>query len=159
MRSDTLLDYAVLQLSPKRSRCELIVSSDGITEKLASGLVKPYLDHLKVAEEQAALSVQSIRLEIDRHRNAERWFTKGTFERFVQYVGMPEILEMVNTFDAEMSQLEAARKLYSQRTGDKRMDSQGEFPPDNPEFSRKYFGQFAPGGDGTRVIAAADATT
>ncbi|XP_045788268.1 dentin sialophosphoprotein-like [Trifolium pratense] len=139
MRSDTLLDYAVLQLSPKRSRCELIVSSDGITEKLASGLVKPYLDHLKVAEEQAALSVQSIRLEIDRHRNAERWFTKGTFERFVQYVGMPEILEMVNTFDAEMSQLEAARKLYSQRTGDKRMDSQG--------------------GDGTRVIAAADATT
>jgi len=27
---------------------------------------------------------------------------------------MPEILEMVNTFDAEMSQLEAARKIYSQ---------------------------------------------
>lgn len=127
MRSDTLLDYAVLQLSPKRSRCELLVSSDGITEKLASGLVKPYLDHLKAAEEQAAHPVQSIRLEIDRHRNAERWFTKGTFERFVQYVGMPEILEMVNTFDAEMSQLEAARKIYSQGTGDQRMDSQGMF--------------------------------
>lgn len=139
MRSDTLLDYAVLQLSPKRSRCELLVSSDGFTEKLASGLVKPYLDHLKFAEEQAAHSVQSIRLEIDRRRNAETWFTKGTFERFVRYVGMPEVLEMVNTFDAEMSQLEAARKIYSQGTGDQRMDSQG--------------------GDGTRVIGAADATT
>lgn len=34
--------------------------------------------------------------------------------RFVRYVGMPEVLEMVNTFDAEMSQLEAARKIYSQ---------------------------------------------
>ncbi|KAI5422311.1 hypothetical protein KIW84_045675 [Lathyrus oleraceus] len=120
-------------------RCELLVSSDGITEKLASGLVKPYLNHLKVAEEQAALSVQSIRLDIDRQRNAETWFTKGTFERFVRYVGMPEVLEMVNTFDAEMSQLEAARKIYSQGTGDQRMDSQG--------------------GEGTRVIAATDATT
>lgn len=139
MRSDTLLDYAVLQLSPKRSRCELLVSSDGFTEKLASGLVKPYLDHLKFAEEQAAHSVQSIRLEIDRRRNAETWFTKGTFERFVRYVGMPEVLEMVNTFDAEMSQLEAARKIYSQGTGDQRMDSQG--------------------GDGTSVIGAADSTT
>ncbi|XP_058743763.1 uncharacterized protein LOC131616453 [Vicia villosa] len=138
MRSDTLLDYAVLQLSPKRSRCELLVSSDGITEKLASGLVKPYLNHLKVAEEQAALSVQSIRLDIDRQRSSETWFTKGTFERFVRYVGMPEVLEMVNTFDAEMSQLEAARKIYSQGTGDQRMDSQG--------------------GEGTRVIAATDAT-
>ncbi|XP_058763721.1 uncharacterized protein LOC131637149 isoform X1 [Vicia villosa] len=66
MRSDTLLDYAVLQLFPKRSRCELLVSSDGITEKLASRLVKPYLNNLKVAEEQFALSVQSIRLDIDR---------------------------------------------------------------------------------------------
>ncbi|CAI8607843.1 unnamed protein product [Vicia faba] len=139
MRSETLLDYAVLQLSPKRSRCELLVSSDGITEKLASGLVKPYLNHLKVAEEQAALSVQSIRLDIDRQRSSETWFTKGTFERFVRYVGMPEVLEMVNTFDAEMSQLEAARKIYSQGTGDQRMDSQG--------------------GEGTRVIAATDATT
>ena len=26
---------------------------------------------------------------------------------------MPEVLEMVNTFDAEMSQLEAARVIYS----------------------------------------------
>lgn len=47
------------------------------------------------------------------------WFTFWLFgvddaHRFVRYVGMPEVLEMVNTFDAEMSQLEAARKIYSQ---------------------------------------------
>lgn len=36
------------------------------------------------------------------------------FFRFVQYVNGPEVLERVNTFDSEMSQLEAARILYSQ---------------------------------------------
>ena len=34
--------------------------------------------------------------------------------RFVRYVSTPEVLEMVNTFDAEMSQLEAARRIYAQ---------------------------------------------
>ncbi|KAL2964540.1 hypothetical protein AAZX31_16G010000 [Glycine max] len=138
MKSDTFLDYAVFQLSPRRSRCELLVSSDGNTEKLASGLVKPFLTHLKVAEEQVARASSSIKLEIDRHKNAETWFTKGTFERFVRYVSMPEVLEMVNTFDAEMSQLEAARKIYAQGAGE-RSDPQG--------------------GNGAGAITVADATT
>ncbi|CAJ1950697.1 unnamed protein product [Sphenostylis stenocarpa] len=139
MKSDTLLDYAVLQLSPRRSRCELLVSSDGNTEKLASGLVKPFLTNLKVAEEQVALAASSIKLEIDRHKNAEAWFTKGTFERFVRFVSTPEVLEMVNTYDAEMSQLEAARRIYSQGAGDQRSDPQG--------------------GNGSGAITVADATT
>ena len=47
-----------------------------------SGPVKPFITHLKVAEEQASLAVQSIKLEVDRRRNAETWFTKGTLERW-----------------------------------------------------------------------------
>ncbi|EOY27341.1 Uncharacterized protein TCM_029207 isoform 5 [Theobroma cacao] len=138
MKSDTLLDYAVFQLSPKRSRCELFVSSNGNTEKLASGLVKPFVTHLKVAEEQVALSIQSIKLEIEKRKNAETWFTKGTLERFVRFVSTPEVLELVNTFDAEMSQLEAAQRIYSQGVGDQ---------PSG-----------ALGGDGAGMTAAADAT-
>ncbi|XVF86949.1 hypothetical protein PTKIN_Ptkin18bG0081700 [Pterospermum kingtungense] len=138
MKSDTLLDYAVFQLSPKRSRCELFVSSNGNTEKLASGLVKPFVTHLKVAEEQFALSLQSIKLEVDKRKNAETWFTKGTLERFVRFVSTPEILELVNTFDAEMSQLEAARRIYSQGMGDQPSGTLG--------------------GDGAGMMAAADAT-
>lgn len=61
--------------------CELFVSSDGNTEKLASGLVKPFVTHLKVLEEQFALAVQSIKLEVEKQRNAETWFTKGTLEK------------------------------------------------------------------------------
>ncbi|KAM4099668.1 hypothetical protein ACJW30_05G008800 [Castanea mollissima] len=138
MKSDMPLDYAVFQLSPKRSRCELFVSSDGNTEKLASGLVKPFVTHLKVAEEQVALAVQSIKLEVEKRRNAETWFTKGTLERFVRFVSTPEVLELVNTYDAEMSQLEAAQKIYSQRAGDQNSG--------------------ALGGDGIGTAGAADAT-
>lgn len=118
MESDALLDYAIFQLSPKRSRCELFVSRGGNTEKLASGLLKPFVTHLQIAEEQVALAVQTIKLEVERRKKAESWFTKGTLERFVRFVSTPEVLELVNTLDAEMSQLEAARKLYSQGTGD-----------------------------------------
>lgn len=62
-------------------RCELIVSSNGNSEKLASGLVKPFVAHLKVAEEQFARAAQSIKLETRKHNNGETWFTKGTLER------------------------------------------------------------------------------
>lgn len=114
MKSTTPLDYAAFHLSPKRSKCELYVSSGGNTERIASGLVKPFVSHLKVAEEQVALSFQSIKLEVDNQKKFETWFTKGTLERFVRFVSTPEVLELVSTFDVEMSQLEAARKIYSQ---------------------------------------------
>ncbi|XP_012454535.1 uncharacterized protein LOC105776438 isoform X1 [Gossypium raimondii] len=138
MKSDMPIDYAVFQLSPKRSRCELFVSSNGNMEKLASGLVKPFVTHLKVAEEQVALSLQSIKLEVEKRKDAKTWFTKGTVERFVRFVSTPEVLELVNTFDAEMSQLEAARRIYSQGAGDQ---------PSG-----------ASGGDAAGMTAAADAT-
>ncbi|KAF5743808.1 hypothetical protein HS088_TW08G00396 [Tripterygium wilfordii] len=138
MRSNMPLDYAEFQLSPKRERCELFVSSHGNTEKLASGLLKLFVTHLKVAEDQVVHAVQSIRLEVERHKNAETWFTKGTLERFVRFVSTPEVLEMVDAFDAEMSQLEAARKIYAQGTGDQTSGSLG--------------------GNGSRTTAEADAT-
>ncbi|GAA0146444.1 hypothetical protein LIER_06396 [Lithospermum erythrorhizon] len=118
MKSDTLLDHAVFQLSPRRSRCDLFVFGKGKTDKLASGFVMPFVTHLKAAEEQIALSVQAIKLKVERCRNSKAWFTKGTLERFVRFVSTPEILEFVNTLDSEMSQLEAAQKIYSQGASD-----------------------------------------
>ncbi|GKV47688.1 hypothetical protein SLEP1_g54561 [Rubroshorea leprosula] len=136
MKPGMPLDYAVFQLSPKRSRCELFVSSNGNIEKLAGGLVKPFVTHLKVAEEQIALAAQSIKLEVEKHKNT--WFTKGTLERFVRFVSTPEVLESVNTFDAEMSQLEGARRMYSQGVGG------------------QHSGEIGAGGTG--LMATADAT-
>lgn len=68
-------------LSSFMGRCELFVSSDGNAEKLASGLVKPFVTHLKVAEEQVALAVRTIKLEVENRKSSETWFTKGTLER------------------------------------------------------------------------------
>lgn len=62
-------------------RCELFVFSGGSTEKLASGLIKPFVAHLKIAEEQVASTAQSIKLELGRRKNSEAWFTKGTLDR------------------------------------------------------------------------------
>ncbi|XP_057822015.1 uncharacterized protein LOC131034530 isoform X2 [Cryptomeria japonica] len=123
MKVDTRLDYAAFQLSPKRTRCELFVSGGGETEKLASGLLKPFSTHLRAAEEQAGRAGHLIKLEVPEYENGEAsWFTKGTLERFVRFVSTPEVLELVNTVDTEMSQLEAARNfqfsLYSQGTSE-----------------------------------------
>ncbi|KAF0908127.1 hypothetical protein E2562_022945 [Oryza meyeriana var. granulata] len=113
MEPDAPLDFALFQLSPRRSRCELVVSGNGRTEKIASGSVKPFVAHLRAAEEQAAAHppAAAIRLQLERRA---AWFSKGALERFVRFVSTPEVLEMANTFDAEMSQLEGARKIYAQ---------------------------------------------
>lgn len=61
--------------------CELLISSNGNTEKLASGLVKPFVTQLKIAEEQVAQAANSVKLEVGRRRHGGSWFTKGTLER------------------------------------------------------------------------------
>lgn len=76
-----LLSFLLIHLYSLSGRCELLVSSNGNTEKLASGLFKPFVTHLKVAEEQVGKLVQSIKLETERRKNADLWFTKGTLER------------------------------------------------------------------------------
>ncbi|XP_064950004.1 uncharacterized protein LOC135599150 isoform X1 [Musa acuminata AAA Group] len=126
MNSDTPLDYAVFQLSPRRSRCELFVSGNGKTEKLASGFLKPFIAHLKVAEDQAAQAGNSIKLEVERAKNSSSWFKKGTLERFVRFVSTPDVLESANTYDAEMAQLEGARRIYSQGARDPLSGTLGE---------------------------------
>ncbi|XP_048638352.1 COP1-interacting protein 7-like isoform X2 [Brassica napus] len=112
MKADSILDYAIFELSHKHSRCELFVSSNGETEKLASGLIEPFVNHLCV------LATQSLfRAEVEKNQNGKSWFTRRTLERFVQFVNSPEVLVRVDTIDLEMSQLEAARTLYSQDDG------------------------------------------
>lgn len=54
MKGETQLNSAVFQLTPTRTRCELVISAGGKTEKLASGLLKPFLTHINTADEQIA---------------------------------------------------------------------------------------------------------
>jgi len=71
-----------IYLLPIFSRCDLVVVANGRKEKIASGLLNPFIAHLKVAQEQIAKGGYSITLEPDPEIDAS-WFTRGTVERLV----------------------------------------------------------------------------
>ncbi|VVA16109.1 PREDICTED: COP1-interacting [Prunus dulcis] len=107
MKSSTRLDSALFQLTPTRTRYDLVISANGKTEKIASGLLNPFLSHLKTAQEQMAKGGYSIILEPESGSDAT-WFTKSTVERFVRFVSTPEVLERVYTLESEILQIEEA---------------------------------------------------
>lgn len=69
------------------ARCELVVVCGEETERLASGLLKPFLVHLKAAEDQYATGTKEIKLQpppgygYGSKPETSAWFTKGTIER------------------------------------------------------------------------------
>ncbi|CAL5208204.1 unnamed protein product [Lathyrus oleraceus] len=101
------LDSAVFQLTPTRTRFDLVITVNGKKEKIASGLLNPFLSHLRAAQDQMDKGGYSIVLEPDDGSDST-WFTKGTLERFVRFVNTPEILERVYTTESEILQIEEA---------------------------------------------------
>ncbi|XP_074282285.1 uncharacterized protein LOC141606845 [Silene latifolia] len=112
MKSSTLLDSIAFQLTPTRTRCDLVITANGKTEKIASGLLDPFLAHLKAAQDQIGKGGYSIVLK-PNHGSDTSWFTKGTVERFVRFVSTPEILERAYTIESEILQIEKAISLQS----------------------------------------------
>ncbi|XP_062109348.1 COP1-interacting protein 7 [Humulus lupulus] len=107
MKPSVRLDSVVFQLTPTRTRYDLVISANGKTEKIDSGLLNPFLAHLKTAQDQMAKGGYSIILEPEPASDAW-WFTKGTVERFVRFVRTPEVLERVYTLESEILQIEEA---------------------------------------------------
>lgn len=105
MDSRTHLDYALFQLTPTRTRCDLVIYAGNNSEKLASGLLEPFLIHLKSAKDQISKGGYSITLRPSLI-NAS-WFTKETLQRFVRFVSTPEILERFVTIEREIIQIES----------------------------------------------------
>lgn len=125
---ETPLDYALLRLSPNRTRCEMLISGGGQTETLSSGPTKSFLMQLRLAEpdDQTSQCGHLIKLEVPADQNQNEtsavWFNRATIERFSNFVNNPEIIERVNILDSEISQLEEAKNfqlgLYSQDDAD-----------------------------------------
>ncbi|KAI3755805.1 hypothetical protein L1987_55611 [Smallanthus sonchifolius] len=80
MDSRMRLDYALFQLTPTRTRCDLIICAGDCKEKLASGLLEPFVSHLKFAKDEISKGGYSITLSAPASAS---WFTKSTLERFV----------------------------------------------------------------------------
>ncbi|TYI81763.1 hypothetical protein E1A91_D05G176400v1 [Gossypium mustelinum] len=104
MDSATLLDRALFQLTPTRTRFDLVLFYKGKNEKLASGLFEPFICHLKFARDQISKGGYSITLQPPAP--ATPWFTKATFERFVRFVSTPAVLERFVTIETEILQIE-----------------------------------------------------
>ncbi|XXG59824.1 hypothetical protein AAC387_Pa04g1842 [Persea americana] len=109
MDPNTRLDHALFQLTPTRTRCDLLVFSGGVCEKLASGLLDPFLSHLRFAKDQIAKGGYSITLRPDSLHAP--WFTRSTLERFVRFVSTPEILERFASIEKEISHIESSIHL------------------------------------------------
>lgn len=63
----------------------MVIHANGKSEKIASGLLNPFLAHLKAAQDQIAKGGYSITLEPDPLIDSS-WFTKGIVERLVHFV-------------------------------------------------------------------------
>ena len=60
-------------------RCDLVVFCGRRSEKLASGLLEPFVAHLQYAKDQIPKGGYSITLRPPR--DDASWFTKATFQR------------------------------------------------------------------------------
>ncbi|TYH35267.1 hypothetical protein ES332_D13G181600v1 [Gossypium tomentosum] len=81
----TRLDYVLFQLTPTRTSylflffvCELVIFARKESEKLASGLLDPFISHLKTTKDQISKRGYSITL---RPVGLTPWFTKATLQR------------------------------------------------------------------------------
>ncbi|CAH8318247.1 unnamed protein product [Eruca vesicaria subsp. sativa] len=101
----TRLDYVLFQLTPTRTRCELVIFSGGENEKLASGIFQPFVTHLRSVRDQISKGGYSVTLRPSSVAGAN-WFTKVTLQRFVRFVTTPEVLERSVTLEKEIEQIE-----------------------------------------------------
>ncbi|XWS19562.1 hypothetical protein CRYUN_Cryun31cG0026100 [Craigia yunnanensis] len=126
MDSTTLLDRALFQLTPTRTRFDLVLFSKGKNEKLASGLFEPFISHLKFARDQISKGGYSITLQPPAP--GAPWFTKATFERLVCFVSTPAVLERFVTIEREILQIEIsvqANELNTNVDGRQEEDANG----------------------------------
>ncbi|KAJ0601322.1 hypothetical protein HanIR_Chr03g0127001 [Helianthus annuus] len=107
MDSRIRLDYALFQLTPTRTRCDLIICAGDCKEKLTSGLLEPFVSHLKFAKDEASKGGYSITLSAP---DSASWFTKSTLERFVRFVSTPEVLERFVTIENEIKHIDCSIK-------------------------------------------------
>ncbi|CAJ2648691.1 unnamed protein product [Trifolium pratense] len=105
MDSNTILDYALFQLTPTRTRFELLVFNGTGREKIASGLFEPFISHLKFVKDEISKGGYSIRLLPPS--NTAYWFSKLTFERFVRFVSTPAVLERFVSLEKEIQQIDS----------------------------------------------------
>ncbi|CAA0842980.1 COP1-interacting protein 7 [Striga hermonthica] len=118
MDSKAVVDHALFQLTPTRTRCDLVIFAGEKSEKIASGLLEPFISHLKTAKDQISKGGYSITLKpASSSCDSSSWFTKATLERFVRFVSTPEVLERFVSIEREIIQIESSFESNDQANG------------------------------------------
>lgn len=117
--ADAPLDYVEFRIFPTQNRYEAFIGGGNIVENLASGDLEKLLPHIpEVRDLYLKGSDNTYKLKLPKSLNGAAWFTKSTLARFLHIVDSPDLLNLMNAIEEEMSQLEEARKfhfsLYSQ---------------------------------------------
>ncbi|GAB2284550.1 COP1-interacting protein 7 [Dionaea muscipula] len=126
MESTARLDYVLFQLTPTRTRCDLVIFAGKSSEKLAYGLLQPFLSHLRAAKDQIDKGGYSITLRPPSAGSGNgSWFTKATLQSFVRFVSTPEVLERFVTIEREIEHIESSIRSYKASNGGGATDAKG----------------------------------
>ncbi|GAB2277885.1 COP1-interacting protein 7 [Dionaea muscipula] len=126
MESSARLDYVLFQLTPTRTRCDLVIFAGKSSEKLAYGLLEPFLSHLRTAKDQIAKGGYSVTLRRPSTGGGNgSWFTKATLQRFVRFVSTPEVLERFVSIEREIEHNDSSIRSYEASNGSGPRDTEG----------------------------------
>ncbi|PWA79831.1 hypothetical protein CTI12_AA202640 (chloroplast) [Artemisia annua] len=115
--------------------CDLVICAGDCKEKLASGLLEPFVAHLKYAKDQVSKGGYSIKLSAP---DSAFWFTKSTLERFVRFVSTPEVLERFITIEREIANIDCS--IITNVPSDSQLAVNGldEYSNKSAAFAYKY---------------------
>lgn len=82
--SHLMFSFSFLHFDIRNGRCDLVICAGDCKEKLASGLLEPFVAHLEYAKDQVSKGGYSIKLSAP---DSAFWFTKSTLERSNRYSG------------------------------------------------------------------------
>ncbi|KAI3709190.1 hypothetical protein L2E82_38949 [Cichorium intybus] len=104
------LDYALFQLTPTRTRCDLVICAGDCKEKLTSTLLEPFIAHLNISKDEISKGGYSITLSAFVSAS---WFTKSTLERhqFIPSKADSPILSLRDFFVAKYEENSSSYKL------------------------------------------------
>ncbi|XP_016704918.2 uncharacterized protein [Gossypium hirsutum] len=134
---DAILDYATIQILPSQNSYEAYACLGNNVEKLGVGVLRKILPHLPELNNlythgsNSNSNAANYKLQPPNNLKSPTWFTLSTFSRFLCIVGSTDCLDTAKVIEAEMSQLEEAKKfhlsLYAQGHQDHNRSSENDF--------------------------------
>ncbi|GMI84953.1 hypothetical protein HRI_002164600 [Hibiscus trionum] len=117
---DAVLDYATIQIRPSQNRYEAYTCRGNNVEKLSVGVLQKLLPHLPELNNlvthgsisNSNSNAVNYKLQPPSNIKSPAWFTLSTFSRFLDIVGSTDLLDTAKVIEAEMSQLEEAKRFH-----------------------------------------------